>query len=478
MSAIRIVLVCLLSLCLVAPVFAQSEPKNVPSLQDAQTIADIGDYVQHEREQFREQLSHEQIDVTTAEVKLAEIMLAAHVKVLEIAKTYNEKVYAHTLKFAALVLQRRSQVTGAEQKMETFLQELESQPEFSSLANQYRFELFQVESAMTDNFDTFKQELKKWINRKISMFEIARVGFVYVQQHKESVEQFAAELIDYVQSAECTLSTREKKEAVKVIKNHETEFRFYAFTQNAYASVNTPESFKTFKTELQTFIGGESAVSISSIAGVGIRIAEMNNVPAEQFVKELTEYIRSPECRLSSSAKKQAEAVLETILRTTLGSDPKLYGKTLDNKDFDWESLRGKYVLIKFTATWCGPCKGEIPGMLEAYQNYHDKGFEIISVYIWEHGADPVDTVRRHVEKEKLPWIILSEALTVKEGEGDKSLWGSIAALAKPAKPQPQGEYYGIEGVPTMLLVNKEGKIIMTDARGDALQAKLAEIFK
>jgi thiol-disulfide isomerase/thioredoxin len=57
---------------------------------------------------------------------------------------------------------------------------------------------------------------------------------------------------------------------------------------------------------------------------------------------------------------------LKNSLHLAYGKDIKLYGKMLDNKDFDWESLREKYVLVQFTATWCGPCHVEIPGMLEA----------------------------------------------------------------------------------------------------------------
>ena len=142
-----------------------------------------------------------------------------------------------------------------------------------------------------------------------------------------------------------------------------------------------------------------------------------------------------------------------------VGSEFNLYGKTLDDEDFDWESLRGKYVLIKFTATWCGPCKREIPGMLEAYEKYRDKGLEIVSVYIWEREPNAVTTVRQTVEGEKLPWIIISESLTSKSGQ------------------PPQGEAFGIDGVPTMLLVDKEGKVLATEARGTRLQQELQKLF-
>ena len=72
----------------------------------------------------------------------------------------------------------------------------------------------------------------------------------------------------------------------------------------------------------------------------------------------------------------------------------------------------------------------------------------------------PVATVKKMVEEEKLPWIILSEALTER------------------AKQPKQGVFYAIRTIPTMLLADKEGNIIMTNARGDALKTKLAEIFK
>ena len=133
-----------------------------------------------------------------------------------------------------------------------------------------------------------------------------------------------------------------------------------------------------------------------------------------------------------------------------------LYGKTLDNENFDWESLRGKYVLVKFTATWCSPCQRAIPGMRETYEKYHDKGFEIVSVYIGEGETDPVSTVRRFVERERLPWIIISEALTEQAGQ------------------PPQGQAFGIRGVPTMVLVDKEGEIITIDAD---YKAELRKIF-
>jgi thiol-disulfide isomerase/thioredoxin len=175
----------------------------------------------------------------------------------------------------------------------------------------------------------------------------------------------------------------------------------------------------------------------------------------KKTVDEFLVFVRSDELKVSEDKKKDAILQIEGFQKRLLGANPELYGKTLDDQDFDWIKLRGKYVLIKFTASWCGPCKGEIPFMLKAYEKYHDKGFEIVSVYV----RDKLDATKKIVEEEKLNWIILSEELTEKAG------------LPK------QGTSYAIQGVPTMLLADKEGNIISTTVRGAKLEETLAKLF-
>ena len=125
--------------------------------------------------------------------------------------------------------------------------------------------------------------------------------------------------------------------------------------------------------------------------------------------------------------------------------DFNLYGRTIDDDNFNLTSLRGQYVLVKFTATWCGPCAGAIPMMQRFYEQYNDKGLEIVSVYVFQTrpGQDPVATVRNYVAEKGLPWIVLSEELTTRAG--------------LPA----QGEAFDIEGVPTFFLLDREGKVIV-----------------
>lgn len=172
-------------------------------------------------------------------------------------------------------------------------------------------------------------------------------------------------------------------------------------------------------------------------------------------VQELITFVNSSECIISAKHKKEALEIIEGYSRRCRGSSLNLYGKTLDNKDFNWNALRGKYVLVMFTATWCGVCKNQYPEMFKAYEKYHDKGLEIVSIYV----QDELDKVKKEVKKEKLPWLIVSEELTEKVNQ------------------PPQKKTYFIDGVPVMLLVDKEGNVIETWVRDEKLPLKLAEVF-
>jgi thiol-disulfide isomerase/thioredoxin len=295
------------------------------------------------------------------------------------------------------------------------------------------------------------EELEKGYMMKISGFKMLIAVDRYTSSKKSEYQDKLSTLFDEI----------EKEGKFPLLVNGERYLEFMRELEQGYEDL-TPEKFEQIKKDIRQWVNKNPFPfePIEPLKTV-LRFAESEKLSQNdsnfvaKTVRELTAFVNSADCTIPDEKKKETVQSLEGYSRRCVGADLKLYGKTLGNQDFNWEALRGKYVLVKFTASWCGPCKGEIPGMLKAYEQYHDKGLEIVSVYVWDKLAD----VQHAVEEEKLPWMIVSEELTEK------------------ANQPPQGKIYCIEGVPTMLLVDKDGKVMGTDVRGQELQTRLAKLF-
>jgi len=107
-------------------------------------------------------------------------------------------------------------------------------------------------------------------------------------------------------------------------------------------------------------------------------------------------------------------------------------------------------VLIDFWATWCGPCRAEMPNVLATYKKYHGRGFEIIGVSL----DDDRQKVVNYIKNNGMTWPQYFD------GQG----WGNKLAVK-----------YGIEAIPATYLLNGNGVIIGTDLRGDDLSQAVAE---
>jgi thiol-disulfide isomerase/thioredoxin len=242
--------------------------------------------------------------------------------------------------------------------------------------------------------------------------------------------------------------------------------KYQKFVQNRIPELNqdfTLENFSQFVKELKEWSNTKPlGIDPAKPLLVAVTLANSRNAKkldsdfAAKIIQELIAFVKSDESTISDEQKKEALWQLEGFAKRSVGANLELYGKTLDGDDFHWDSLRGKYVIVKFTASWCGPCRAEIPGLKKAYEKYHDKGLEIVSIYV----NDKIPASRKAVNDENINWITLSEELT------------------KNANLPPQGKVYAIQGVPTMFIADKEGKILTTEeARGEKLQKKLAELF-
>lgn len=150
---------------------------------------------------------------------------------------------------------------------------------------------------------------------------------------------------------------------------------------------------------------------------------------------------------------------IRTILNEKMQADERLaIGKiapeiTLNNPQsvpVSLSSLKGKYVLIDFWASWCAPCRAQLPSIKKVYQKYNAKGFEIFAVSIDREKTAWINTI----ESEKLSWVNVSDLL----------YWQS-----------PVVQLYNIEGIPFNYLLDKEGHIIIKNVTPEELDIYLKE---
>jgi thiol-disulfide isomerase/thioredoxin len=154
----------------------------------------------------------------------------------------------------------------------------------------------------------------------------------------------------------------------------------------------------------------------------------------------------------------QAKSVAATMQgagrRLNLVGNPiEITGSTHGGMAFDIASLKGKVVLVDFWATWCGPCIAEVPNMKKNYEAYKDRGFEIVGISL-DQNREALD---EYLKEKDVPWITLHE----KDKDGQ----------------HPAAMHYGIFGIPAMFLVDQEGKVVSTEARGEKLDELLAELL-
>ena len=147
---------------------------------------------------------------------------------------------------------------------------------------------------------------------------------------------------------------------------------------------------------------------------------------------------------------------IEVLEKTAVGQKfidfemPTPDGKTLKISDV---VSKNKYTLIDFWASWCGPCRAEMPNVIAAYKEYNKKGFGIVGVSLDNDEAK----WKAAIKEMKMPWSHMS----------DLKGWQCEGAAI-----------YGVNGIPATVLVAQDGTIIARDLRAEALKEKLAELLK
>ena len=178
----------------------------------------------------------------------------------------------------------------------------------------------------------------------------------------------------------------------------------------------------------------------------------ISNMPAEMLENEKVAYLKKglDARKATAEGKMYTDFTVEHVYGYDRSVDPQPLKKEVKFSEYVGN---GKYVLVDFWSPWCGPCRREMPNIKTVYEQYKDKGLEVISLTVWE--KKPQSHTFETAAQLEMDWTVLTNC-------------GSVPT-----------DIYGVEGIPHLMLIGPDGTILKRGFHGlEGIQAAVAEYIK
>lgn len=230
------------------------------------------------------------------------------------------------------------------------------------------------------------------------------------------------------------------------------EVQFYRVKYAGWSIISslapqTRETIVTLIEDTKHFLASADAFGLQEQLVAKTTLHVLDGIGHNSEALEFVEWLSGKLPSMPPSPEKEAFALNLKGIATRLAlthNEIEFQSSTLAEASFDIQSLHGKVVLVEFWGTRCQPCLADLPALKRIYQKYHDRGFEIVGVCL---NAEP-ERIRRFVAERELPWIQLchnhAASMDCNKGLSDR---------------------FGIEAVPTTMLIDAAGKVVMQGVR-------------
>lgn len=217
-----------------------------------------------------------------------------------------------------------------------------------------------------------------------------------------------------------------------------------------------PEEMNKVIDEVKQFVGKTPQpedLNLVFMATQMLETKEANELAANTY-REFGKVFSASGDKMLAAVGARMEGAARRV--SLLGKPMKLEGTFVDGQPLKWADYHGKVVLVMFWATWCAPCRAELPEIRECYEAYRDQGFDVLGI--------SCDNDRQQLEEflkeQSLPW---------------KTLFSDNQKAS--GMSNPMADYYGVIGVPTLMLVGKDGNVVSMSLRGPKLREELAKVL-